>query len=126
MSSGILWAARLAGFIALLAAQAHPTRSADERGVFAITGAGNVSCGEWTRAAETNSEVMENIYTQWVLGFVGGRNAYAPGNAEVADFNSARYFGRQYCANNPLHSIFNVGLALVAAKNGAPIQRSRR
>ena len=105
--------------VGLMISTATPALAADEKGIIFITGAGNSTCGQWLDAVDKRREIVEAAYTQWVLGFVGGRNAYAAGNAKVQDFQSARHFGRKHCRDNPLDNVFAVGAALVKATDPA-------
>jgi hypothetical protein len=56
------------------------------------------------------------VLESWVLGLVSGRNAYGPGNGDLAPgVNAEGLIGwvDQYCAANPLDSVTAAGFKLV-------------
>lgn len=76
---------------------------------------GNDTCGNWTenrRLPQSRNQALEG----WVLGFVSGYNVYEDPKGNVAPGVSGLgllAWVDQYCAANPLDTLFTAGVKLV-------------
>jgi hypothetical protein len=91
----------------------------EDGGVWVI-GLGNESCGKYLDAVDHRGEFEEDMFVQWVLGFVVGRNVYASGNAQLEGASAAKHFTRKYCRENPLAAIMDAASELVRQLGPAP------
>lgn len=95
----MIWA-----LLALATASPHPV----------MTYAWQHSCADWTK--ERSNEYSFQGDTGYILGLVTGYNVYGPGDGNLASGPiSSGMIGwvDQYCAANPLDTIYTAGFKLV-------------
>lgn len=93
----------------LLVAQSSPTVT--------IIGAGNRTCGAWTDAAEPttlDATHQRREFTGWLLGFMSALNTTDEfrGVAVAKDGNGYVAWVDEYCARNPLDTVYVAAVLL--------------
>jgi hypothetical protein len=93
-----------------------PALGADSSGAFATRGAGAKTCGWWT-AKRAGIDPEKYMASSWVLGFLAGSNYFATGIYDVSkgvDNEGLLAWVDNYCAVNPLDSVADAAMELVA------------
>lgn len=84
--------------------------AADEKGQFAIRGAGLISCSIFYQEKQTKSEVYL-ITASWVDGYLTGRNQFSDKNYDSLSFETTELLMsilEKHCKNNPKDLIYPV------------------
>lgn len=81
---------------------------------------GNPTCADWASSRNTS---MEGNYTGYLVGFINGLSLASKKNIWLEphqiDADQAAYWVSIYCQNNPLDTLVNAIMALVAERIGA-------
>jgi hypothetical protein len=96
------------GLLLILQCGARPLAAQDDR-IMAYTPTGT-SCGSYASASPANKRVYEG----WFLGWVSGVNYARTVPLAVTDSKGIVAWAVKYCAEHPLASIMDAGMALVS------------
>lgn len=94
---------------ALLLAAAH-ARSADDKGQYAVRGAGLISCALYTRERAAQGDVYLAT-AAWIDGYVTGINQYASQTYDVLPFEGTELVMAildRHCSEHPTDPVFGV------------------
>lgn len=89
-------------------------RAADQRGGYAVRGAGLMSCAVFNQARKDKGDAYL-VVAAWIDGYITGVNQYAAKTYDVAPFESTELFMNvvgQYCGGHPQARVFGVLLDL--------------
>jgi hypothetical protein len=94
--------------IVVIASAAHAESLPPDQDII-VWGAGGSSCGKWTLARQSRS-VNAGLYTQWVAGYLSGKNVESPSNPQNdplkgTDFAGLMAWIDNYCSSHPLEAI---------------------
>ena len=87
-----------------------------------IIGGGTLSCGKWVSAIGERNESQQQVFVQWVAGFIGSFNWYRNKTNQRAinqpDLETISLWLTKYCNNNPTHSTLQASTALIQHLGG--------
>lgn len=86
-----------------------------------VIGTGGLSCGSWIEARNKGNDVQENLYVQWIAGYLAGHNAYRTKGVKqvaVSDLPTISLWLDTYCRKNPTHLAAAAAIALVQELGG--------
>ena len=85
-------------------------RSEDDKGQYAVRGAGLISCGLYVRERGAKDDVYL-ITAAWVDGYITGINHYAPQTYDLLSFESTELLMSildKHCKSHPTDPVFGV------------------
>lgn len=78
-----------------------------------IYGMGNVPCGEFLE--DIRQGQFEQLYTQWVAGYISAHNVYSKGEQIHVPLDSTtKAYLSKYCRDNPLKEILSGTIKLMS------------
>lgn len=106
----------IAGLVALAMAQASPATVPNQSArPITVVGHGNSSCGKWTQAKNAGG-LSRQLYQAWLGGFFSGMNLAEQRTigdlVAGTDFDGLAGWIDNYCAANPLETVFTAAEAL--------------
>ena len=90
---------------------------------FEVYGTGGLSCGAWVESRRTNHQDQQNLYRQWMAGWIVSYNYYSErgrlNQVSTPEFDTMSLWLDTYCQNNPTDNVAFATVALVEKLGGA-------
>lgn len=89
-----------------------------------MIGTGQLSCGKWSAARQSQDLVQVELYKQWVVGWIVAYNYYEAGQTkkryvDTPDFDVVSAFLDKFCADHPLTPVALGAAELVQQLGGS-------